>query len=132
MRISSALATVALLLAPAALADLPPGNWAGETTITITSSFSTTLTITKYLTYVNATTTTSSSSYHVTPTGWNITSTGPTAASTINIPTLTAPATSTLGISPPIATATGAASAQEINFAVAALAGAAAVFLGSL
>ncbi|OAP57524.1 hypothetical protein AYL99_08262 [Fonsecaea erecta] len=131
MRISSAVAAVALLMAPAALADLPPGNWAGETTITVTSSFSTTLTITKYLTYANATSTSSATGYHVTPTGWNVTSTG-TAASTINKPTLTAPATSTLGISPPIASATGAASAQEINFAMAALAGAAAVFLGSL
>ncbi|KIW35134.1 uncharacterized protein PV07_01849 [Cladophialophora immunda] len=130
MRFSSAIAAVALLLAPAALADMPPGDWSGETTITITSSFSTTLTITKYLTYVNASTT--SSGYHVTPTGWNVTSTAPTAASTINKPTLTAPATATLGISPPIASATGAASAHEINLAVAALAGAAAVFLGSL
>ncbi|KAH0844194.1 hypothetical protein AYO21_10283 [Fonsecaea monophora] len=132
MRISSAVAAVALLLAPAALADLPPGDWSGETTVTITQSLSTTLTVTKYLTYANATTTSSSSSYTVRPTGWNVTSTTTTGASTVNIPTLTAPASSTSGISPPIASATGAASAQEINLAVAAMAGAAALLLGSL
>ncbi|EXJ70232.1 uncharacterized protein A1O5_06300 [Cladophialophora psammophila CBS 110553] len=132
MRISSAIAAVALLLAPAALADLPPGDWSGETTITVTSSYSTTLTVTKYLTYANATTTSNSSGYYAHPTGWNATSTTPTGAITVNKPTLTAPATSSLAISPPIASATGGASAQEINFAMAALAGAAAVFLGSL
>jgi len=93
---------------------------------------STTFTVTKYLTYANATSTTSYSSYK--PTGWNATSStvAGTDATTIHQPTLTAAATSTSGILPPIATATGAACVQEINIAVAALAGAAALFWGSL
>ncbi|KAK5042351.1 hypothetical protein LTR84_012828 [Exophiala bonariae] len=126
MRFTSITAAVALLLAPVALADLPPGDWSGETTVTVTSSYSTTLTITKTLTFAHANIT--SSSAH--PTGWNATSATTGAATTVNKPTLTGSLTSTSAVA--IATATGAASAQEINFAVAALAGAAAMFWGSL
>lgn len=127
MRISSIIAGTALLLAPAVLADPPAGDWSGETTVTVTSSMSTTLTVTKYLTYANATT----SSHHVTPTGWNATATT-SVVSSVNKPTLTAAATSTSSIFPAIASATGAASAQGVNAAVAALAGVAAVFWVSL
>src|ERR1700761_4345270 len=132
MRISSAFSAILLFLASVALATLPPGDGSGETTIPVTSSYSTTLTVTKYLTYANATTTRTSNSYSVSPTGWNATSSYPTGANTVHNPTLTAPASATSSVFPPIASATGAASALDINFAVAAFAGAAAIFWGSL
>ncbi|KIW73141.1 hypothetical protein PV04_01282 [Phialophora macrospora] len=131
MRISSAFGTIVLFLASVALATMPAGDWAGETTITVTSSYSTTLTVTKYLTYANATAKTSSS-YSVTPTGYNTTSSYSTGATTVHSPTLTAPASASSSVFPPIASATGAASSLEMNLAVAGLAGAAALFWGSL
>ncbi|OCT53877.1 hypothetical protein CLCR_11006 [Cladophialophora carrionii] len=130
MRIHSAFGAILLFLTSLALATLPPGDWSGETTITVTASMSTTHTVTKYLTYANATTTSSSSS--VTPTAWNVTSSYLTGASTVHSPALTASVSATSSVFPPIASATGAASSLEMNLAVAGLAGAAALFWGSL
>lgn len=128
MRLTAAFATILLALTPAALGSEPSGAWEGTTTITLTSSLSTTLTITKTLAYANATTSSSTLSHQ--PTGWNATQ----ASATVNKPTLTPAATTFYSASPSIAskTATGAASVQDINLAVAALAGAAAMFWGSL
>ncbi len=124
MRFTSTLAALVLLMSPVALAD------SGETTITVTSSFSTTLTVTKTLTYAHAANATTSHSFQ--PTGWNATSSS-TTATTVNKATLT-PASNTYSASPTIAsvTATGAADSQEIDLAVAAMAGAAALIWGSL
>jgi hypothetical protein len=128
MRFSSAVAALVLLMSPAALAQSPSSDWSGETTITVTTSLSTTLTVTKTLTYANATT-----SHSYKPTGWNATSSS-TKATTVNKPTLTAASITYYSASPSIAsvTATGAADSQEINLAVAAMAGAAALIWGSL
>ncbi|KAJ9496940.1 hypothetical protein H2202_007717 [Exophiala xenobiotica] len=130
MRFTTAVAAVLLALTPATLADAPTGgDWSETTTTTVTYTMSNTHTVTKYLKHANATT--SSISSH--PTGWNATAHTTTAATTFNKPTLT-PASTITSASPSIASvaATGAASAQDINLAVAALAGAAAMVWGSL
>lgn len=130
MRFISAVAALVLMLTPAVFADAPTGDWSGETTVTVTSAYSTTLTITKTLTYAHVNTTTSTHSYH--PTAWGLNSTTTQASTTIMKPTI--PPTSSLPSAAPIETlpAAGAASANEINLAVAALAGAAAMVWGSL
>ncbi|EXJ92524.1 hypothetical protein A1O3_01076 [Capronia epimyces CBS 606.96] len=134
MRFISAIAAIALLLTPSALADAPSGDWAADTTVTVTSSLTNTLTITKTLTYAFAHTNTTST-YSSQSTSWNATT--HSHATTINTPTLTATSSLTpseTSAAPTIASiaATGAASVQEVNLAVAALAGAAVMFWGSL
>ncbi|EHY54695.1 uncharacterized protein HMPREF1120_02860 [Exophiala dermatitidis NIH/UT8656] len=136
MRFTSAIAAIALLSTPAVLAQE-----SSDATITVTSSYSTTLTVTKTLTYAfahantNVTTTSTTSSFQ--PTGWNVTSTvTESSSSSFNKTTLTPASSSSVSsetsAAPSIAQATGAASAQEINLAVAALAGLSAMIWGSL
>ncbi|KAI1610429.1 hypothetical protein EDD36DRAFT_325802 [Exophiala viscosa] len=124
MRLITAIATFLLALTVAASGSWSSEEW-GTTTITLTSSMSKTLTITRTLAFANATT--SSSTYSSQYTGWNAT------ATTINKATLTPASASYYSASPSIAsvTATGAGSVQEVNLAVAALAGAAAMFWAS-
>ncbi|KAJ9639581.1 hypothetical protein H2204_003651 [Knufia peltigerae] len=134
MRFTTAFATALLALTtPSVLAGGPGGgDWSSDTTtVTVTATMSTTQIVTKYLMYANATTSTTISH----PTGWNSTAHTTASATDYNKPTLTVAssvASSVASGSPSIATATGAASAQEINLAVAALAGAAAMVWGSL
>jgi hypothetical protein len=131
MRVTSAIAAVALLFAPAALADAPSGDWSPSTdseaetttTVYVTSAYSTTITRTMTLSHMNETSTYTSTAK---PTGWNTTST------VASITTTHKPYYSATQASPVIATHTGVASVQDINLAVAALAGAAAMVWGSL
>ncbi|RVX70076.1 hypothetical protein B0A52_06248 [Exophiala mesophila] len=124
MRLSAILTTaVALLLAPTALADPPSGaSWGGETTITITSSYETTLTVTKTLTWANVTLTSTISSPH-NATTIAVSTSSPAKATGSSV------ATKTTGL---IAEATGAANNNQGNLAMAAIAGAAVMVLGSL
>jgi hypothetical protein len=126
MRYNTFFTAIVLYLASLAFAQPPSGDWSGETTITVTSSYSTTLTVTKYLTYANATTT----SGRYTSTGWNATTSHASAPTSHKATTVAAASTSS--VFPPIASATGAASALDINLAVAGFAGMVAVFMGSL